>query len=347
MEWAFLSLRGLDDVTYNNRRGVRVLEGKMENRVPLGQSELLVPRLGLGTMTWGDPSGLGRWTPAQLAYGGAHGIEEETLALESSVAAGVTLFDTAEFYANGASERRLGEVARGKDVLLATKFPPNPMSGVESMPKALEKSLAQLERKTVDLYQHHFPSSRVPIPRLMELMADAVQAGKVKTVGVSNYSAKQMRLAHAELAKRGIPLASNQVEYSLLHRQPETDGVLDACRELGVTLIAYQPLASGALTGKYAAGVRPTGLRRFMGYFSRKSVERTAPVVALLREIGARYGKTPAQVALRWLIENEIVLPIPGAKNGKQAAENAGALSFSLTPAEVEQLSQATMAWQG
>ena len=98
----------------------------------------------------------------------------------------------------------------------------------------------------------------------MELMADAVEAGKVKAVGVSNYSAEQMRIAHAALSERGISLASNQVEYSLLHRQPEVNGVLDACRELGVTLIAYQPLASGALTGKYAAGAKPAGLRRFM-----------------------------------------------------------------------------------
>ncbi len=177
-------------------------------------------------------------------------------------------------------------------------------------------------------------------------MADAVEAGKVKAVGVSNYSAEQMRIAHAALAKRGIPLASNQIEYSLLHRQPEVKGVLDACRELGITLIAYQPLASGALTGKYVAGARPTGLRRFTGYFRGKGLEAVAPVVALLREIGGRYSKSPAQVALRWLIENESVLPIPGAKNGKQAADNAGALSFSLTPAEIEALNQATMAWR-
>jgi aryl-alcohol dehydrogenase-like predicted oxidoreductase len=198
----------------------------------------------------------------------------------------------------------------------------------------------------VDLYQHHFPSSRITIPELMGLMADAVEAGKIKAVGVSNYSAEQMRQAHAALARRGIPLASNQVEYSLLHRQPEVNGVLDACRELGITLIAYQPLASGVLTGKYAPGVRPTGIRQFMGNFRRKGLEAVAPVVALLREIGGRYGKSPAQVALRWLVENEVVLPIPGAKNGKQAAENAGALSFSLTPAEIEALNQVTLVWR-
>ncbi len=111
--------------------------------------------------------------------------------------------------------------------------------------------MKRLGRSSIDLYQHHFPSRRVDIPQLMDLLADAVEAGKVKAVGVSNYSAEQMRMAHAALARRGIPLASNQVEYSLLHRQPEANGVLDACRELGITLIAYSPLAMGMLTGKY------------------------------------------------------------------------------------------------
>jgi aryl-alcohol dehydrogenase-like predicted oxidoreductase len=240
----------------------------------------------------------------------------------------------------------LGELARGKDILIATKFPPGFFSRTNDMPGALEASLARLGRDSIDLYQHHFPSNRVSIPELMDLMADAMKAGKIKAVGVSNYTAAQMRQAHAALARHGIPLASNQVEYSLLHRQPEVNGVLDTCRELGITLIAYQPLASGALTGKYAAGTRPTGLRRFSGSFRGKGREAVAPVIALLREIGGRYSKTPAQVALRWLIENECVLPIPGAKNGKQAADNAGALTFQLTPDEIQALSQATLAWR-
>ncbi len=319
----------------------------MKLTTPLGRSTLQVPRLGVGAMTWGEPTGLARLSPAKLAYGGAHGREEEQRAFEASVAAGVTLFDTAAMYSGGASERRLGELARGKDVLIATKFPPSPFSRTEDMPHALDASLARLGRSWVDLYQHHFPSNRVSIPKLMELMADAVAAGKVKAVGVSNYSAEQMRIAHAALARRGIPLASNQVEYSLLHRQVEVNGVLDACRELGITLIAYQPLASGALTGKYGTGARATGLRRFMGYFRGRGLDALAPVVALLREIGERYAKSPAQVALRWLIENERVLPIPGAKNGKQAADNAGALAFCLTAAENEALNQVTLAWRG
>ena len=117
----------------------------------------------------------------------------------------------------------------------------------------------------------------------MGLMADAVEAGKIKAVGVSNYSAAQMRTAYDALAQRGIPLASNQVEYSLLHRQPETNGVLDTCRELGITLIAYQPLASGALTGKYLDGSRPAGIRRFRESFRGAKVLR--PVVTVLKLI--------------------------------------------------------------
>jgi aryl-alcohol dehydrogenase-like predicted oxidoreductase len=164
---------------------------------------------------------------------------------------------------------------------------------------------------------------------------------------VSNYSAEQMREAHAALAKRGIPLASNQVEYSLLNRKPEVDGVLDACRELGITLIAYSPLAGGRLTGKYSAQNRATGFfRRVLPQFSSKALDAIQPVIKLLHEIGDRYSKTPSQVAIRWLIENPVVLPIPGAKDGKQAFENAGALSFSLTSEEIKMLDQATLAWR-
>jgi aryl-alcohol dehydrogenase-like predicted oxidoreductase len=318
----------------------------METIMNLGRSGLQAPRLGLGVMTWGDAKGLARFHPAKMAYGGAQGHEEERQAFEASLAAGVNFFDTAAMYSGGASERRLGELVRGQELLIASKFPGSFNFRVENFPKELEGSLNRLGRNSVDLYQHHFPARSVPIPRLMDLLADAVEAGKIRAVGVSNYSAEQMRAACEALAKRGIPLASNQVEYSLLHRQPEMNGVLDACRELGVTLIAYQPLASGALTGKYRRGTRPTGLRRFMPYFRGKSLEAVEPLVSLLREIGERYGKSPAQVAIRWLMENPNVLPIPGAKNARQAMENAGALTFSLAEEEIEALNRATLAWR-
>jgi aryl-alcohol dehydrogenase-like predicted oxidoreductase len=178
----------------------------MTDRIRLGRSDLEVPRLGVGAMTWGSPSGRSRWGPAKLAYGGTPGSEEEQLAFEESLAAGVDLFDTAAMYSGGASERRLGELAEGNQVVIATKFPPGWLSTAAALPDALDQSLARLRRSTIDLYQHHFPSRRVPIPSLMGLMADAVEAGKVRAVGVSNYSARQLRVAHAALAERGVPL---------------------------------------------------------------------------------------------------------------------------------------------
>jgi aryl-alcohol dehydrogenase-like predicted oxidoreductase len=298
-------------------------------------------------MTWGDPQGFARFHPAKIAYGGAHGLEEEKRALEVSLEAGVNLFDTAAQYSMGAAERRLGELARGRDVLIATKYPSGFSFRVEDFPGELEATLARLRRDSIDLYQHHYPNARLSISKLMDLVADAVEQGKVKSVGVSNYSVAQMREAHMALAKRGIPLASNQVQYSLVYRKPEVDGVLDTCRELGATLIAYSPLGMGALTGKYSAKNRAGGFfRRILPNFSRKAMDALQPVIHLLRQIGERYSKTASQVALRWLIENPVVLPIPGAKNSRQAAENSGALSFSLAPQEVEMLNQATLAWR-
>jgi aryl-alcohol dehydrogenase-like predicted oxidoreductase len=319
----------------------------MEHTHYLGKSSLKVPRMGTGTMTWGQPKGIARWTPAQMAYGPSHGAEAEREAFDTCLTAGINLFDTAAIYSNGASERRLGELAQGRDIIIATKFPGSFFGSHRDFSPTMAKSLERLGRDTIDLYQIHFTSRRLLIPELMNCMADAVAAGKVRVVGVSNYSAAEMRLAHAELARRGIPLASNQVQYSLLYRKPEVDGVLDTCRELGVTLIAYSPLASGALTGKYSPQKKASGLRRYMTPFFRgEAIQAVQSVVELLREIGARYGKTTSQVALRWLIENEQVLPIPGAKNARQAEENAGALSFSLTRDEIDALDRATRAWR-
>jgi aryl-alcohol dehydrogenase-like predicted oxidoreductase len=293
-------------------------------------------------MVWGDMSTAPRWNPARNAYGSTSSKEEQQRALDVSLAAGVNLIDTAAMYGKGASERRVGELTHGRDVLVATKFPFSFFARAGSLPAALDDSRARLQRPAIDLYQIHFPRPWMPIPTLMDRMADAHEAGKIRAVGVSNFSAEQMRTAHAALARRGIPLASNQVQYSLLHRRPEVNGVLDACRELGVTLIAYMPLASGALTGKYSATNRPTGFRRYMAFFRGERLRMVTQVVGLLSEVGSQYGKGPSQVALRWLIQQDSVLPIPGAKTGQQAANNVGALSFTLTDSEVEALSEAT-----
>lgn len=303
----------------------------------LGRSPVVAPRLGVGVMTWG-PAPKAWFNPAKQAYGGPESVDEAR-AFDAALIAGTTLFDTAEMYSAGGSETRLGELARGTTALVATKFPPSPFASPLKLPLEFERSLVRLGRPSVDLLQHHFPTSNAGLRRLMPLLAAQVHAGKARAVGVSNYTAEQMRLAHELLKAEGVPLASNQVQYSLLHRQPERE-LLAACRELGVTLIAYQPLASGALTGKYDSTHRPTGLRRFLPYFQKKKGAALDRVVASLRSIGANHGKTPAQVALRWLLENPLVLPIPGAKNAEQVVANAGALSFRLTPTEIEQLNE-------
>ncbi|MFI9817713.1 aldo/keto reductase [Saccharothrix variisporea] len=310
----------------------------------LGRSDVRVPPMGVGVMVWGDQTAMPRWDPARNAYGPNSSLADQREALAVCLSAGVNLVDTAAMYGGGASELRVGELAgpdvpAGSDVLVATKFPARFLSGAGSLPATLDASLARLRRTSVDLYQVHYPVPWMSIGKLMDLMAEAVAAGKVRAVGVSNFSALQMRTAHAALARHGLPLASNQVQYSLLHRDPETNGVLAACRELGVTLIAYMPLASGALTGKYSAVDRPSGWRRWRAPFRKKDMPRVERVNAVQRELAGRYGRTPSQIALRWLLQQPGVLPIPGAKNARQARENVGALEFELTPADLEALS--------
>lgn len=155
----------------------------MSDYQPLGRTPLMVPRLGVGAMTWGAPAGMARFSPAKLAYGGPKSAADEAAAFTTAVAAGVTLFDTAAMYSGGASER-LGELAEDSPALIATKFPPRIRTTDGDMPAALQASLTRLRRRPVNLYQHHFPSRRVDIARLMGRMADAAESGQVRAVGV-------------------------------------------------------------------------------------------------------------------------------------------------------------------
>ena len=302
--------------------------------IAIGATELRVPRIGIGAMPWSDSTGFG--------YGSKLGLGEARTAFEACVAAGVRLFDTAEIYGFGKSERILGELVReeSRPTNVATKYAPYPWRfGRGTVVGALKRSLGRLGVESVDLYQIHFPSPWASIPRLMDGLADAVKAGLTQTVGVSNYSADQMREASATLARRGVPLASNQVEYSLVKRTPETNGVLDACRELNVTLIAYCPLGRGVLSGKYQRGARPSDRRSRTRLFQDETLERIAPLLDAMREIGAAHGDaTPAQVALNWLARQSHVLPIPGAKTETQARDNAAALDWTMSESEVARL---------
>jgi aryl-alcohol dehydrogenase-like predicted oxidoreductase len=268
-------------------------------------------------------------------------------ALLASLEAGISLIDTAEAYHSGDSERTLGRILREHErrAFVATKFAPLPWRlSLDSLSAALSASLQRLDLERIDLYQVHWPFTFLKIERSMERLADEVESGRIRAIGVSNYNAEQTRRAHAALAERGIPLVSNQVNYSLLHRAPETNGVLDTCRELGITLIAYTPLASGALTGKYRPGGRkPQATRRMMSAY--RKLEAVMPVIEELESIGAPYERSPAQVALNWLARQANVLPIPGAKNAQQAQDNARSIDFEISEQEAARLDSASRPW--
>lgn len=304
-----------------------------ETLVPLGKTDVWVSPLGLGAWAWGDRF---YWS-----FGQGYDVADVRAAFELSLEAGINWVDTAEAYGAGKSEQLLGRfiAERGEPVVIATKFMPYPWRlGKSALRKALKRSLERLGVQKVDLYQIHWPFPPVPIDTWADALADVVQDGLVRAVGVSNYSEEQMRRAYAVLAKRGVPLASNQVPYNLLDRRVERNGLLEACQELGISLIAYSPIAQGVLTGKYTPDRPLPGVRGRR--YSRAFLERVRPLIQRIREIGREHGgKTPSQVALNWLICKG-ALPIPGAKNARQAQENAGALGWRLSLEEIAELDQ-------
>lgn len=303
-------------------------------RIPLGKTDLQISPLGIGTWQWGDRMTWG--------YGqGGYSDEDLRAGFEDSLQAGINFFDTAEVYGSGRSETLLGQYMRASNqpLVIATKFMPYPWRlRKANLKEALLRSLNRLGLDKVDLYQIHWPFPPRPVETWANALADVFQDGLVRAVGVSNFNRDQMRRAYDVLARRGIPLASNQVRYNLFDRQPEKTGLLQDCHELGVTLIAYSPLAQGLLTGKYTPQNPIRGTR---GFQYRRYLGPLQPLIGCMREIGGAHGdKSPAQVALNWVICKG-ALPIPGAKNLRQSHENVGALGWQLTKTEVATLDEA------
>ncbi|KAG5138287.1 hypothetical protein JHK82_023018 [Glycine max] len=270
-------------------------------------------------------------------------------AFNASIDGGLTFFDTAEVYGSGLalgavnSEVLLGRYIKERkekdpdvEIEVATKFAALPWRfGRQSVLNALKDSLCRLGLTSVDLYQLHWPGVWGN-EGYIDGLGDAVEKGLVKAVGVSNYSEKRLREAYEKLKKRGIPLATNQVNYSLIYRVPEENGVKAACDELGITIIAYSPIAQGALTGKYTPDKPPSGPRGRI--YTPEFLTRLQPLLNKISEIGEKYDKTPTQVSLNWLIAQGNVVPIPGAKTAEQAEEFIGALGWRLTDEEVAEL---------
>jgi len=297
--------------------------------------------LGIGTWAWGDKLFWG--------YGDRYGAAEVEGAFRAAVEAGVTFFDTAEVYGFGESERLLGRFMRSVStpVQIATKYGPAPWRFTgDAVAEALTASLKRRQADRVALYQVHWPFTfLMSHETLMQALAEEVQRGRIGAVGGSNYTAEQMIQAHKLLAQWGVPLAVNQVRYSLVTRQIETQGILASARQLGVTLLAYSPLAQGLLTGKYTPEHPPSGARKLDSRFQPQGLARLSPVLDLLRQYAEAYDRTPAQVALNWLIAQGDVIPIPGAKTAEQARQNAGALGWSLSPTDVAALEAASRPW--
>lgn len=281
----------------------------------LGKTGLRVSALGVGTNKW------------------RQGVNDATVfeAYQVFQDGGISFFDTAEVYNFGKSERLLGDCLRRdrRTAFIATKFAPLPIirQSPRHLLKALDGSLTRLGMKAIDLYLIHFPVGD-PVA-LAEAMIESVKAGKVRCVGVSNFSANRMRRVADRLARAGIPLAANEVNYSLVARKPESNGVLDACREIGTSLVAYFPLGSGRLA------TPPSGRGRL------------ADLQNLLRDIALAHHASASEVALNWLLARDpCIIPIPGASRPASARQNVRALDWTLTADEFAAIEVASSTWR-
>lgn len=313
----------------------------------LGKTDILVTPIGLGMMEFSG--GRGFMTIAFPVI--PQDVKNATV--RAGLDGGVNWFDTAELYGGGVSEASLAKALkaagkRDKDVIVATKWWPL-FRTARNIRRTIDQRRRFLDGYTIGLYMVHQPFGFSSKEAEMDAMADLVEAGKIRSIGVSNFSAEQMRRAHSALQRRGLPLAVNQVEYSLLDRRIETNGVLATAKELGITIIAYTPLGFGLLTGKYHR--RPELLDRKMLYWRARlngGVEKSRKLVAALEEIGAKHEASAGQVALNWLIcaQGDTVVTIPGVTNEAQATENAGAMKFRLSNDEISRLDELSRAFR-
>lgn len=309
----------------------------------LGGTRLKVSPIGLGCMQFAGRGFVDRIYRAGLAG------QPATAVVSAALVGGITWFDTAEMYGSGQADRTLAaalsELRVRGPVTVSTKW--NPMlRRASSIARGPDPALVALGEPVV--HHIHWPyGSLSSLRSQLRAMAGLYHAGRVNAVGVSNFSVRQLRTAHAVLAEEGVPLATNQVRASMWCRDIETNGMLEAARELDVTLIAYFPLASGLLTGRFHNNnleqlAKVTRMRRLNGLTAR-AVDLSLPLIMTLRQVAERHRATPAQVALSWLVTfyGDTVVAIPGASNTAQARANAGAMGVALTEGERNELDDA------
>jgi aryl-alcohol dehydrogenase-like predicted oxidoreductase len=313
----------------------------------LGKTDVLVTPIGLGMMEFAGGGGLvGAAFPAISQ-------EQKNATVLAGLEGGINWFDTAELYGNGVSESSLAKALKAagrqdRDVVVATKWWPL-FRTARNIPRTITDRIRFLDGYSIGLYMVHQPFGLSSREAEMDAMADLVEAGKIRSVGVSNFNPQQMRRAYTALQRRGLPLAVNQVKYSLLDRRIETNGVLDTARELGITIIAYTPLASGLLSGKYHKN--PELLTKKIFYLRARlqaDMEKSRLLIGALEMIAAEHEATATQVALNWLIhsQGDVVVTIPGVTTSSQAAENAGALRFRLSGDEMSRLDELSVSFR-
>ncbi len=315
----------------------------------LGKSDLMVSPLGLGCWQFSKRKG---WAGKYWSM-----IEDEEIRdiIKVSFNGGINWFDTAEIYGKGESEKALARALRAlgktsEEVIIATKWWPA-FRTAKSIGRTINNRIAALDNYRIDLYQVHQPFSFSSTRAQMQEMAKLIKMGKIQYVGVSNFSAKRMRIAHDELTKHGLSLVANQVEYNLLNRKIETNGILETAKELGVSIIAYSPLAQGLLSGRFHNNpeqIKSLGFRKYMPGFKTGSLEKSQPVITLLRILAEKYQATLSQIALCWVVQvcGETVVAIPGASKIKQAEENVGALKFHLEYDDMLKLDKISMGYK-
>jgi len=308
----------------------------------LGKTDVMITPLGLGCWQFSQGKGaVSKFWPT---------LETQTMddIVKAALDGGINWFDTAEVYGGGNSERALaGALSRRGvkpgDAVIATKWWPM-LRTAASITKTFPLREDALSPYPIDLLQIHQPVSFSSVEKQALALAGLLKAKKLKAVGISNFRAEAMRAFHRVLSGEGFVLASNQMRYSLADRSIEADGTLAAARELGITIIAYSPLAQGLLSGRFhddpAALKTASFLRRNYSGLNPEGLKRTEPLVRFLQETGKKYGASASQVALNWLVNfhGETVVAIPGASKVKHAVEAAGALKFGLTAAELAQI---------